>query len=202
MAAFGDSTAYEDNILVVLLVEDDDYYDYNFIAWVGDHVNRDINYMFGAEHTELGRAIRNSAIHSNSYKYSLGQGLSAVVDTMKDHIVALESESSFTCDEEHNQVESRLINRTSIAISEATVNKSIETFTEKTGISLVVVVANQEDVFGKSMTSGDIIFVIIGIALIVLAVVLIVNGIKSKKANAGDDGTYRTNNNNNDFNYN
>jgi hypothetical protein len=77
--AFGDSTAYEDNILIVLLVEDEEYYDYNFIAWVGDHIDRDINYMFGNEQTELGRAIRSSAIHSQKYKYSLGQGLSAAV---------------------------------------------------------------------------------------------------------------------------
>ena len=204
IAAFGDSTAYEDNILVVLLVEDEDYYDYNFIAWVGDHVNRDINYMFGAEHTELGRAIRNSAIHSDNYKYALGQGLSAVVDTMTNHVSALELESSFTCGENHNQVESRLINRTSIAISDATVNKSIENFTEKTGISLVVVVANQEDVFGRAMTSGDILFSIIGIGLIVLAVVLIVKAVKDKnKQKNRDDSTYdpNNNNNNNDFNY-
>ena len=104
--AFGDSTAYEDNILIVLLVEDEEYYDYNFIAWVGDHIDRDINYMFGNEQTELGRAIRNSAIHSQKYKYSLGQGLSAVIDTMTSRVMAKGLDSSFICNENHIQVES------------------------------------------------------------------------------------------------
>lgn len=206
MEAFGDSTAYEDNILIVLLVEDEDYDDYNFIAWVGDHVDRDINYMFGAEHTELGRAIRNSAIHSDSYKYSLSSGLAAVVDDMTKHIVARGLESSFICNENHVQVESRLINDSEIAISDSTVNRAIESFAEKTGISLVVVVEDQEEVFGRRMASIDIFFVIIGIGLIVLAIVLVVKGIKARRAQKekeGDDSTYRPNNNsdNNDFNY-
>ena len=206
MEAFGDSTAYEDNILIVLLVEDEDYYDYNFIAWVGDHIDREINYMFGAEQTELGRAIRNSAIHSNNYKYSLGQGLSAVVDTMTKQVTARGLDSSFTCDEKHIQVESRLVNNSDIAISDATVNESIEKFTNATGISLVIVVEEQEDVFGRRMASEDIFFVIIGIGLIVLAAVLVVKGLKERKKQKekeGDDSTYRPNNdnNNNDFNY-
>ena len=206
MEAFGDSTAYEDNILIVLLVEEEEYYDYNFIAWVGDHIDRDINYMFGNEQTELGRAIRNSAIHGNSYKYSLGQGLSAVVDSMTKQVSAKNLDSSFTCNEKHNQVESKLINKSAIAISDATVNASIEKFTEQTGISLVIVVDEQEDVFGRRMASVDILFALIGIGLIVFAGVYAVKGIKESRKNKNkDDSAYdpnkNTNNSNNDFNY-
>lgn len=204
--AFGDSTAYEDNILIVLLVEDEEYYDYNFIAWVGDHIDRDINYMFGNEQTELGRAIRSSAIHSQKYKYSLGQGLSAVIDTMTSRVMAKRLDSSFICNENHIQVESKLVNNSAIAISDATVNASLEKFTEATGIPLVVVVEEQEDVFGKRMTSTDIFFVIIGLGLVAFAVVLTVKGLqerKKQKEKEGDDSTYRPNNNsnNNDFNF-
>jgi uncharacterized membrane protein YuzA (DUF378 family) len=86
------------------------------------------------------------------------------------------------------------------------VNASLEKFTEATGIPLVVVVEEQEDVFGKRMTSTDIFFVIIGLGLVAFAVVLTVKGLqerKKQKEKEGDDSTYRPNNNsnNNDFNF-
>lgn len=204
--AFGDSTAYEDNILLVLLVEEENHYEYSYIAWVGDHIDRDINYMFGGDQTELGRAIRRSAINSDNYKYALGSGLSAVVDTMAQHVSSLDLDSSFICNENHNQVESKLINKSAINITDATVERSLEDFTEATGISIVVVVDEAEDVFGRRMASLDIFFALIGIGLIVFAVVYAVKGIKeSRKNKTKDDSAYdpnkNTNNNNNDFNY-
>ena len=205
MEAFGESTAYEDNILIVLLVEEENYYDYSYIAWVGDHVDRDINYMFGAEYTELGRAIANSSINSGNYKYALTQGLSAVVDKMATHIKALDLESSFTCNEAHNQAESRLVNNSAISINAKTVDDALKKFTESTGISIVIVVEEAEAVYGRRMASVDIFFSLIGIGLIVLAVVLVVKGVQeSKKQKNKDDSAYNpnnSNNNNNDFNY-
>ena len=50
---FGATKDYEDNLLIVFLVEDEEYYDYAFIAWVGDHVNTKISNMFGNEQTGL-----------------------------------------------------------------------------------------------------------------------------------------------------
>ena len=205
MEAFGESTAYEDNILLVLLVEEENYYDYSYIAWVGDHVARNINYMFGAEYTELGRAIASSSINGDNYKYALTQGLSDVVDKMTSHIKALGLESSFTCNEVHNQVESRLVNKSAISINVKSVETSLNAFTEATGISIVIVVEEAEEVYGRRMASADIFFSLIGIGLVVLAVVLVVKGVKeSRKQKNKDDSAYNpnnSNNNNNDFNY-
>ena len=205
MEAFGDSTSYEDNILLVLLVEEENYDEYSYIAWVGDHVDRDINYMFGGDQTELGRAIWNSSINSKSYKYSLAQGLSSVVDTMAKRVSSLGLDSSFICDENHNQVESKLINNSAIDITASTVERSLDDFTAKTGISIVVVVEEAEEVFGRRMASVDILFSLVGIGLIVFAGVYVVKGIQeSKKQKNKDDSTYNPNNsknNNNDFNY-
>ena len=44
-AEFGTSTAYEDNILLVILTEKDETR-FEYIAWVGDHIDTRINYLF------------------------------------------------------------------------------------------------------------------------------------------------------------
>ena len=81
-AEFGSSDAFEDNILLVFLV-DKDFYDYNFIAWVGDDIETKVNYMFGNEQSELARAIQSSSINSQSFKYSMGQGITQVAERMQ-----------------------------------------------------------------------------------------------------------------------
>ena len=190
---FGKTSAYEDNILLVFLTEDETYYDYYYIAWVGDHIATDINYMFGNEYTELGTAIEN-AINANSYKYSLDSNIAQVVEYMKNEIVAMNTESSFICDEENAGYVSHLTNNTFIEMTEVTVNTALQSFTEETGIPIVVVVEDIDEVFVQSKdnshtkeydeyqigtaTTGfgflvPIFIIIAAAAVIVLAVVLI-----------------------------
>lgn len=144
-AEFGDSTAYEDNLLIVFLT-DEDYYSFSYIAWVGDHIATDINYMFGNEETELGQAMEAS-INTTSYKYSLDSNLAQVMETMEQKITAQGLDSSFKCEEEHVQVESHLTNKTSISMTEDTVNDALKNFTESTGIPVVIVVEDMDEVF-------------------------------------------------------
>ncbi len=182
-AEFGNTTAYEDNILIVFLT-DDEYYDYCYIAWVGDHILTDINLMFGNDQTTLGRSIAAS-VNASNYKYSLDSNLAQVVDQMKNSIVD-KGIDSFTCMENHNQVESHLTNKTEMDLTESTINTALQSFTDETGISMVVVVENMEDVFGKEIPASTIGTAIIAVGLIVLAIYLIV-GIKRRKQN-GDNG--------------
>lgn len=143
---FGNSTAYEDNILLVFLTEDDQYYEYYYIAWVGDHITTDINYMFGNEETELGVAVSN-AITTASYKYSLDANIAQIINTMEQNISELNTDSSFNCDENHIQTQSHLTNKTTLKLTEQTVNDALNSFTESTGIPIVVVVDDISDVF-------------------------------------------------------
>lgn len=142
---FNKSTAYEDNLLLTVLI-DEDYYNYYYIAWVGDHIVTDINYMFGNEETELGQAM-NDSINETNYKYSLDSNLAQVIETMEKEIADLSLTSSFKCDENHNQVESHLTNKANINMTEETVNQALQKFTETTGIPVVIVVEDVEDVF-------------------------------------------------------
>ena len=183
-AEFGRSTAYEDNILLVFLTEDEEYYDYCYIAWVGDHIATDINYMFGNESTELGQAISDS-VNVTSYKYSLDSNLAQVIKTMEERIVSLGLASSFTCGEDHAQMKSHLTNKTSLNLTEDTVNAALQSFTDATGIPIVIVVDDIADVFKtdmpvRSTSTVSVFTVVIAVALIVLAVWLIARSIRKR----------------------
>lgn len=191
-AVFGKSTAYEDNILLVFLTENEEYYNYYYIAWVGDHIQTDINYMFGNEYTQFGQAIENS-VNASSYKYSLDSNLAEVVKTMEKHITDLGLESSFVCTENHVQTQSYLINKTDTEMTADTVNSALDSFTQTTGIPITIVVADIDDVFGKSgqniqtqtfTQSGTVTSILPVIAIVlavIFAVILIITLIKYKK---------------------
>ena len=119
-AEFAD-TAYEDNILLVVLTDESNS-NYCYIAWVGDHIDTDINYMFGSDGTELGSAM-NMCINNANYKYSLDSNLAQVVGRMQRHVTDLGLESAFTCDE-IRQSASHLTNRSNVAMTEETVKLS------------------------------------------------------------------------------
>ena len=191
---FGDTADYEDNLLLVFLVEDDQYYDYAFIAWSGDHIDDDVKELFGNEKTAFGKAIQNSAINSETYKFSLDSGIAAVMNKMENHISKLHLDSNYNnlCrnTDSGREYTSHLTNKTSISLTESTVNGTLEEFTAKTGIPVVVVVEDIEDVFPKTINSSDIFIVIISIGLVILAIVLIVKAYKKSKEKKEDDGSY------------
>lgn len=197
-AAFGSSTAYEDNLLLVFLVEDEEYWDYAYIAWVGDHIDTRINDMFGNEQTTFGVAVTNS-IAESSYKYSLDSNLARVVENMENQIMAKNLASSFkaSCkDANHVQVAPHMVNKTALPLTEQTVNDALASFTEQTGISVVLVVDDIDDVFERKIPASDIFTLILATALLVVAIVLIVRAFKKKKSGGNGNG-----NNNNQGGY-
>ncbi len=202
-AEFGTSTAYEDHLLLVFLVEDEEYWDYAYIAWVGDHIDTSINDMFGNDQTAYGRAI-TSSINAQSYKYSLDSNLARVVEAMEDQITAKNLPSSYksSCDHEnHTQVASHLTNKTELPLTEQTVNDALTSFTEATGISVVLVVDDIDDVFERKIPASDIFTLIIATGIIVVAIVIIVRTLKKKKS-GGDGGNNGGNANNDRYNRN
>lgn len=183
-AEFGKSTAYEDNLLIVVLT-DDDYYEYSYIAWAGDHIVTSINNLLGNEQTELGRAM-SASINETSYKYSLDSNLAQVMELMTQEVAELGVESSFTCEENHNQVSSHLTNKSDIPMTEETVNNALEKFTEQTGISTVIVVEDADEVFGTQTigNNGTSIWKVLTVLVVVGVVVyLIVRGVLKRKEN-------------------
>lgn len=186
---FGGSSAYEDNLLITVLV-DEDYYNYCYIAWVGDHIVTDINYLMGNNDTELGQAME-SCMNATSYKYSLDSNLAQVMNTMTQQIQDLGLESSYFCTENHEQVISHLSNYSNVSMTEETVNSALTAFTAATGIPVVIVVGDAEDVFGAAGSSGSfsILFLVLIAAVAVIGVTIFINRRKGKSDGFDDGGT-------------
>ena len=185
-AEFGSSSAVEDNMLIVFLTneENDGYY---CIAWVGDNIRSEINNMFGDESTHFGYTV-NNCVNAEYYAYSLDSNLAAVMETMTSKVKNLGLGSSFRKEYSHsNMTESHLTNYSNLTLNADTVNGALEEFTEETGIPVVIVVDNMENVFGKTIPITDIFTVIILLVIVGVAIYLIVRAVKNRK-NKGDDG--------------
>lgn len=179
--AFGDVSAedYEQKLLLVFLTREglEKYY---YIAWVGNDIRTEINYLFGNEQTAFGRVVTDSI--NPYYEYSLGSNLAVIVDRMRMEIEALGLASSFRGDAVPvDPTESKLVNYTELTISPSSVNNALADFTEATGIETVIVVETEEAVFGRSIPEGDIFILALMLLLAVLATVALVKGLKSKK---------------------
>ena len=174
----GNISTYEENILIVFLVnENRDGYD--TIAWVGDHIVSDINEQFGNQYTAFGIAMQSSI--NSYYENSLSGNLAMAVDKMTESVESLDLESSYRVQSTGVKTESHLTNHSNLEINEATVNMALKDFTEATGIPMVIVVDSMETVIGKTLAVTDIFSVVIFIGMIVAAVVLIVRALKRRK---------------------
>jgi len=179
-AEFGASSAYEDNILIIFLVneERDGYY---CIAWVGDNINSHITNMFGDETTVFGKTV-TANVSDEFYEYSLDKSLATVAETMTRKITELRLSSSFvTADDHSHMTVSHITNLSTVDITENTVNTALTAFTEATDIPLVIVVDDMEEVFEKKIEPISIFAVLILVAIIIFAIVSIVRAVKAKK---------------------
>ena len=72
---------------------------------------------------------------------------------------------------------------------------ALQKFTEETGISIVLVIDDEDAVFGKTFPMGTLVLGLISIGIMVFAVVWIIKSVKAKKESAG-----RTDNSDGDYN--
>ncbi len=145
---FGDSSATEDNILLVFLANEEADGCYT-IAWVGDNIKREINEMFG-EYAEYGKAM-DDFINTEYYAYSLDTDYAEVIKYLADEITALELDSSFISESDNSELSpSKIVNRTNFDLDKEIINTALDEFTQKTGIPCVLVVDYADVVFGAA----------------------------------------------------
>ena len=172
-AEFPAGETYEDNVLIVFLANED-MERYYCIAWVGNNLESKVSNLFGNRFESV-----VTSRFGGLYKYSLPTDFAYILETMGDDIAALGLESSFREDTEGNRATSHLTNHSEMQIDDTLINEKLAEFTEKTGIPAVIVVADETDVFESSGFGA--IGIVIGVALIGLAVFLIVRTVKKNK---------------------
>lgn len=198
ISEFGTTSAPEDNILIVFLVNEGDYNGYYTIAWVGDNIQYKINESFGDESTAFGKAMYSS-INSEDYEFSISSNLAMAISKMTDSVEEMGLDSSFIAQKSHeNMTESHIVNRSELPITAETVNVALREFTEKTDIPMVVVVDSTENVFGKSFSQSDLIVMVLLLAIFVAVIVVIIKTVKRYNAeknngNGNDSNRYDTN---------
>lgn len=163
-AIFGDTDNFEENILLVYTVYEG-YDGFECIAWVGDDIPTSINLMLTGD-----TISKNIADH---YEFQLAKGIAMSVEEMTNKL----SQTSETVDTSY----SKLVNKSSLNVSESTVNKALVAFAEKTGYNISVVIADGEDVFGTSIDVGKVIGIIFIILIVVMIIMVISSNVNSKK---------------------
>lgn len=189
---FGSTTAYEDNILIVVVTAENNY-DFDWYGCVGWDVTSEISNMFGGNQTTLGGAMLSN-VNQQSYKNSLTRDLSNVINTMEKAVVSKNLDSSFTCKETREEYDSHITNKTSLNISTDVVDAALQSFTEQTDIPIVIVVDEAEDVFGKYMPAETIFTIVIIVVLVAVAIVLIIRGRKRNKNNPNNQNNQNNQN--------
>ena len=179
---YGDYDAYEDNILIVVATESEEYWDYVYIAWVGDHISSEVQRKFDSRGT-FGQSMQKN-INESSYKYSLDSDLARVVGDMK---TAVSGFDSFSCTERDSGAPSTFVNKTDMNMTASTVNDALAAFTAETGISISIVVDEAEDIFGRTTSASSIFTVVIAVVFFAGAIFLIIRQIKASKENKNSD---------------
>ena len=173
---------YEDNIMILFLASPEDDYTYAYIGWVGDNIDERVYDMFGNEYTALGRAFNQKM--PEMYKNSISKNLANVIGAMES---AVGSGDHFVNPPVTASLSPTFKNHSSLSINDTTVQNALVSFSATTGISMSLVVADMDAVFEKGLAGSTIVMLIIGIALLALAIFLIVRAVKARK-NGGNGG--------------
>ena len=170
---FGDTSAKEDNLLIVYLVDADGKQFY-CMSKLGSNVSDSVVKLFGNAESEFGKIVTGSM--DEVFKNTMASNLTVIIDGMTDKVEALKLSSSFKAESDKSDLaESKLVNKSSLNVSADSVNASLEAFTEETGIPAVIVIDDIEAVFEKRMPVGDIALLVI---LVIVAVISIASTTK------------------------
>ena len=176
----------EDAVLLVCVL-DKEYTTYYCNTVFGDHLSSSFAKMFKDEYSAFPSIVRNN-IQETGYKYSLGQDLGDAVEDFTLYLKGKDIGPLLSCGgSDSPSAEPGLLNKSSLHVVTGGVDEALKTFQEETGITLVIVVDDFENVFPKQMDIGTILAVLFCLVLLVLCIVSLVKSIRRRKGGGGDN---------------
>ncbi len=178
-AAFGDSSAYEDNLLIVFLTNKacDSYY---CIAWAGDNLAEDAAALFGDETTPFGRTVQSSI--QPYYGSSLSSNLRNILEKMDDKVLEAAPQTRFRKEADRSRPASpALVNHTVMYMNTALVEGALIAFTEATDIPTVIVVNRADNVFPPTVSGKSIAIVTVTILILLLPCIFFICKLRRRK---------------------
>lgn len=173
------STGYEDNLLIFIATVEG-YDTYHAIGVVGDNINDPIYYMFdegGAFDAALYKALPNE-----DYNVSFDRDLRAAIYTLETEVlkndkIFLKSPTAAKRDAEVIIKDENL----SDFPKDGYTYEALESFSEKTGINVVLIIQDEEAVFGRTVPASVIISGILSLIICIFAGVWIYKSAKARK---------------------
>ena len=189
--AYETSSAKESG-LAIIFFHNEDTNAVEYLVSPGSNISSYVTEIFGTE-SEFGKYL-NENVHKDSYKETLASDLSSAIIHMADKVAELDLISNFVKNHDlSNMPVSHLVDNTAFALDASTVNSALNTFTEATGIPVVMVVDSAEAVFGRTIPTTDILMVVLILVVIGLVTASMVKKIKAYKTMENDFGTQSEN---------
>lgn len=194
---YGDTNCYEDNILIVFLIDEEDYEGFYISARVGSHVSSDVRYIFD-RYKSFFETSANQEVNGY-YKLSLDYDLSYVMDLCASEAPSYSNYRN-NCDCTSSGItrnsKSLVYNYSAIELNSNLLQASLDAFFNKTDVSISFVIDNMENVFGKTILWDGILSVgMFGlIAFIFLGSIIIVSNKKRKRNNEKKEDKKNTDN--------
>ena len=164
---FGSSSASEDNILFVFLIDEGDYSNSSSIGIVGANVNDYIHIMF-EEYGDYYDLFDDFLDYIQIEYFSIDYA--GIIDSMTANIMAHGFYSSFDAPSDRsNLVTSGVINKTELDLKDGYIDAALKRFTEETEIPCVLVVEYEKNVYSDFESVYSDIFM----ALLLLLVIMI-----------------------------
>ena len=140
-----ESSTPEDHLMIVFGTWND-CSGFDYIAWVGDHINDDTFDKVGSSYSLLGKLLVRKV--SKHYGGSLAEDLAVVLTELAEKIRAASPDGCYTCRENHSGEESQWIDRSRVYLgSTAELDQAVKDFTEITGIPLTLLIEDEDDIF-------------------------------------------------------
>lgn len=185
---FSSSSNYEDYALIVFLIDDEEYYDYYYCTWIGDHVSGKTANLLGVGDSALDDVFESNIEYD--YSNSIGTDLADAFAQLSSKAL---DDNGLTCTEAvDSNISSYVDNHTKLYIDQDKINVALKEFEAKTGVKLVLVVNTIAEVCLvtdssgvaklKKMTFDELLpFIIIGAVIVLFAIIIIVSFGKSNK---------------------
>lgn len=172
------SAGYEDNLLIVFSTVEG-YDEYRVQAMIGNNIIDGITYMFD-DGAEFSRALEKHLL-ADDYSTSLDRCLYSAIDSITQS--AQNYPSSFLKEQTVDHRSSAVINRDENlkGFTGEYTQAALDAFTEETGIPVVLIIEDEEDIFGRGVPAYVIVSGLISLGFCIFGTVWIVKAVKAKK---------------------
>ncbi len=164
---FANTANNEDNFLIVILPREEGEYQFDYVAVTGDHVDVDLKDYLGEDAAVLG----DTEMPLTEYSTFDSRLTNFINNKIRNISTKFNRETALDCREASFSSSAQLINTTDLKLDDEKIRQTMNTCKQELEMGLVVIVADQDEVFDRYLPIESVITLAI---TSVVAVVLII----------------------------